>query len=89
MAWTDWIDGLTSAGKGAGEIYQAFTADKSSDEAAYLRGVNDAFAVQLQQNRDDNTIKLGDAEISTSGLLWVIGGTLGLLAIGLAVKKMI
>ncbi len=88
MAWSEWIDGLTSAGKGAGEVYQAFTADKSSDEAAYLRGANDVLSAQLQQNRDDSTIKVGDSEISTTGLLWIIGGTLGLLTIGLAVKKM-
>lgn len=89
MAWTDWIDGLTTAGKGAGEVYQAFTADKTSDEAAYLRGQNSVLQQQAEQNRAEGTIKLGDAEISTSGLLWIIGGTLGLLAIGLAVKKMI
>lgn len=88
MAWTDWIDGLTSAGKGAGEVYQAFTSDKSSEDAAYLKGANDILAAQLQQQRDDSTLKIGDTSISTSALLWILSGTIGLLLVGAAVKKM-
>lgn len=88
MAWNDWVDGLVSVGKGAGEVYQSWTGDSSSDEAAYLRGANDVLASQLQQQRDDTSIKIGDARISTTAILWIIGGTLGLLAVGLGVKKL-
>ena len=88
MAWNDWVDGLVSVGKGAGEGYQSWTGDSSSDEAAYLRGANDVLASQLQQQRDDTSIKIGDARISTTAILWIIGGTLGLLAVGLGVKKL-
>lgn len=90
MAWyDDLIGAATDLGKGAGDVYQAFQGDKSSDEAAYLRGANDVLSAQLQQQRDDNAIKIGNAEISTTAILWIIGGTLGLLAIGLGVKKLI
>ncbi len=88
MAWDEWVSGLVTAGTGAGEIYKAWTGDDSSDEAAYLRGANDVLASQLQQQRDDNSITIGDAKISTSAILWIIGGTLGLLAVGLGVKKL-
>lgn len=88
MAWNDWVDGLVSVGKGAGEVYQSWTGDSSSDEAAYLRGANDVLASQLQQQREDSSIKIGDAQISTTAILWIIGGTLGLLAVGLGVKKL-
>lgn len=87
-SFSDVLDGVVSAGKGAGDIYNSFKgSDASSEEAAYLRGQNAILAQQAEQNRADSTIRIGDAAISTSGLLWVVGGTLGLLAIGLAVKK--
>lgn len=88
MAWNDWVDGLVSVGKGAGEVYQSWTGDSSSDEAAYLRGANDVLASQLQQQREDSSIKIGDMQISTTAILWIIGGTIGLLAVGLGVKKL-
>lgn len=89
MAWSDIVNGLVSTGKGAGEIYNAFKSDNSSEEAAYLKGANEALASQLQQQRDDSRLTIGDTSISTNGLLWIVAGTLGLLAIGLTVKKMI
>lgn len=89
MAWyNDLIGAATDLGKGAGDVYQAFTGNSSSDEAAYLKGANDVLRQQAEQNRDDGIIKIGDVEISTTSILWIIGGTLGLLAVGLGVKKL-
>lgn len=88
MAWSDIVDGLVSTGKGAGEIYNAFKDNGSSEEAAYLKGANEALASQLQQQREDARLTIGDTSISTSAILWILGGTLGLLTVGMAIKKM-
>lgn len=91
MEWSEVIDTLTSAGKGAADVYNAFvgTSSATDEETAYLQGM--IAGTTQAQNRQDaaETIKIGDLEISTNSILWIIGGTLGLLAVGLGIKKML
>lgn len=86
-SWKDIISGVTDTGKSAAEIYKAFIGD--SDETAYLQGqLAGIQSTQANQTASD-TVKIGDFEISTSSILWIVGGTLGLLMIGIGVKKML
>lgn len=90
MAWSDFISGITDVGKSAGEIYQSWQGSNAdSEETAYLQGQL-AGLNQAQQREDSaDIIKIGSMEISTNSVLWIIGGTLGLLAVGLGIKKML
>lgn len=88
MEWSDILSGLTETGKSAADIYNAFNGSADSEETAYLQGQL-AGLNQAQQRQDSaDTIKIGSLEISTNSILWIIGGTLGLLAVGLGIKKM-
>ncbi len=89
MEWSEILSGLTETGKSAADIYNAFNGSSAdSEETAYLQGQL-AGLNQAQQRQDSaDTIKIGDLEISTNSILWIIGGTLGLLAVGLGVKKL-
>lgn len=87
MEWSDFLSGAKDLGTAAGEVYQAWNGT-SSDEEAYLRGQLAGMTQAQQTQRDSDTLKIGDVEISTSSLLWIISGTLGLLTIGIAAKKM-
>lgn len=86
--WDKFISGAGSLGSTAADIIGAFGDDDDANNA-YLQGQIDA--IKNQQNRDDTSgiIKVGDVEISTSSILWIVGGTIGLLLIGVAVKKLI
>lgn len=89
--FSDLWDGLNKAVSTGVDAYTKIVAAESGNEAEaqYYKGMNDAliYADKNQQSRD--TITVGDLSISTSSLLWIVGGTLGLLAIGLGIKKMI
>lgn len=87
--WNDVISGATELGKGAGSVYQAFNGSSSKEDEAYLRGQNEALSNQLKASQDADIIKIGSLEISTSSVLWIIGGTLGLLAVGIGIKKLL
>lgn len=87
MEWSDFISGVTDIGKAGGDIYNAWSSD-GDEETAYLKGQIAGITQTQQQQTAEDTIKIGDLEISTSSILWVIGGTLGLLAVGLGVKKL-
>lgn len=84
---SSWLDTLISVGKGAGDIYNSFVGDESSEETAYLKGQVDALNKQAEEKNAADTIKIGDFEISTSSVLWIIGGTLGLMAIAAMFNK--
>ena len=84
-----WIDTLVSVGKGAGDIYKSFTGDDSAEETAYLKGQVDALNKQAEEKNAADTIKIGDFEISTSSVLWIIGGSLGLLVVAAMFKKVV
>lgn len=87
----DLLDSLNSVVSTGADAYSKILAAESGNdaEAQYYKGMNDAliYADKNQQSKD--TISLGDLSISTSSLLWIVGGTLGLLAIGLGIKKLI
>ena len=87
----EWFDGLNQTlSTGADAYAKILAAESSSDaEAKYYKGMTDALVYADQNQTGKDTITVGDLSISTSSLLWVIGGTLGLLAIGIAVKKLI
>ena len=87
MAWSDFVDGAKNLGTAAGEVYQAWT-NTGSDEEAYLRGQLAGIQQTQQAQRDSDTLKFGGVEISTSSLIWIIAGTVGLLMIGRAAKKL-
>lgn len=87
FSWSDFVDGFKNLGVAGGEVFNAWTG-ASSDEEAYLRGQLAGIQQTQQSQRDSDTVKLGGVEISTSSLLWIIGGTLGLLTIGIAAKKL-
>ncbi len=89
MDWNSFVDGVGKLGTTAGDVYNSFKSDDSSDEAAYLRGQNDALTAQAKAQQEAGTLKIGDLSLSTTSLLWIIAGTLGLLAIGAGVKKLI
>ena len=80
-----WFDTLV---EGAGKLGSTGFTDDDDSEKAYLQG--QIAGITSEQNRQEaaGTIKIGDVEISTSSILWIVGGTLGLLAIGLGIKKL-
>lgn len=87
---SSWLDTIISAGKGAGEIYNSFVGnDESSEETAYLKGQVDTLNKQSADKADEGIIRIGGLEISTSSVLWIVGGTLGLLAIAMMFKKVV
>lgn len=86
---SSWIDSLVSLGTGAGKIYNSFVGDETSEETAYLRGQVDVLNKQAAEKAEEDTIKIGGVEISTSSVLWIIGGTIGILAIGVMFKKFV
>lgn len=86
--WDKFIEGAGSLGSTASDIIGAFGDDDDAN-SAYLQGQIDA--IKNEQNREDTSgiIKIGDVEISTSSILWIVGGTIGLLLIGVAAKKLV
>lgn len=90
----DWLDSLTdNVGKLVEKGANAYSTIKgasntSSEEEAYLRGQLTTLAAVNQQEYDRDILKIGDAEISTSSVVWIIGGTLGMIAIVLGLKKL-
>lgn len=82
-----WLDTLISVGKGAGDIYNSFVGDESAEETAYLKGQVDALNKQAEEKNAADTIKIGDFEISTSSVLWIFGGALGLMVLAATFKK--
>lgn len=89
MEWTEFLQSAIDLGKQAGDAYQAWNGQEVDEESIYLRGQLAGITQEQAKQQAKDTIKIGDAEISTSSILWVIGGTLGLLAIGLGIKKML
>ena len=89
MEWSEFLQSAMDLGKQAGDVYQSWTGSEVDEESAYLRGQLAGITQAQQEQAAEDTIKIGDVEISTSSILWIIGGTLGLLAIGLGVKKLI
>lgn len=89
MEWSEFLQSAMDLGKQAGDVYQSWSGNETDEESAYLRGQLAGITQAQQQETAKDTIKIGEAEISTSSILWIIGGTLGLLAIGLGVKKLI
>ena len=83
---TDSLGGLAVQGANA---YNTIKGASTSEDEAYLRGQLTAIQAQSQMDADNNTVKVGDVELSTSSILWIIGGTLGLIAIGLGLKKLV
>ena len=88
-SWNDVIDAAKNLGKSGAEVYNAWKGNDGNDEeTAYLKGQLAAMQANQQAQMEADTIHIGEASISTSSLMWVIGGTLGLLAIGLGLKKL-
>lgn len=89
--FSDLWDGLNKAVNTGVDAYTKIVTAESGNnaEAQYYKGMNDALVYADKNQQDKDTITVGDLSISTSSLLWVIGGTLGLLTIGLVVKKLI
>ena len=85
------LSDLTDVAKGAGEAYQSWTGTtKDADEEnAYMRGQLAAIEANQKMDQAAGYIEIGDAVISTSSILWIIGGTIGMLAIGLGFKKLL
>lgn len=90
-SWNDIIDTAKNLGKSGAEVYNAWKGNDNSadEETAYLKGQLAAMEANQKAQLDADTIHIGEASISTSSLMWVIGGTLGLLAIGLGLKKLV
>ena len=89
MEWSEFLQSAIDLGKQAGDVYQAWNGQEVDEESIYLHGQLAGITQEQAKQQAKDTIKIGDAEISTSSILWVIGGTLGLLAIGLGIKKML
>lgn len=93
MDWSfsDFVDAAKKLGTSGAEVYNAWKGDTSAqdEETAYLKGQLAAMEASQKSQLEADTIRIGDASISTASLLWVIGGTLGLLAIGLGLKKLV
>lgn len=87
----DWVDALNQTVNTAANAYATIAAAESGGEAEakYYQGMNDALIYADKSNKDKSTVTLGNLSISTSSILWIVGGTLGLLAIGLGIKKLI
>ena len=88
-SFSEFLQSAIDFGKQAGEVYQTWSGSETDEESAYLKGQLAGLTQAQAQETAKSTIKIGDAEISTSSILWVVGGTLGLLAIGLGIKKML
>lgn len=88
--WSDLWDGLNNTLSTGVDAYTkiATAQNAGKSEAQYYKGMNDALVYQQQRDAKSGEIQIGDMTISTSSILWIIGGTLGLLAIGAAVRKM-
>ena len=86
----DWLDSLNNVvSTGADAYAKILAAESGSDaEAQYYKGMNDALVYADKNQAAKDTITVGSLSVSTSSILWVIGGTLGLLAIGLGIKKL-
>ena len=91
MAFSDLWDGLNQTASNAVDAYVKIkSADAASkSDSQYYKGMNDALVYSQNKANERDTIQLGGLSISTSSILWIIGGTLGLLAIGIGVKKLI
>lgn len=89
MEWSEFLQSAMDLGKQAGEVYQAWDGQEIDEESIYMRGQLAGITQAKQEQIAKDTVKIGDVEISTSSILWIIGGTLGLLAIGLGIKKML
>lgn len=89
MGWSEFLQSAMDLGKQAGDVYQSWNGQEVDEESIYLRGQLAGITQEQAKQQAKDTIKIGDAEISTSSILWIIGGTLGLLAIGLGIKKML
>lgn len=88
-SWFDsLVDGASKLGSAASGLVNAFGDDDDS-QTAYLQGQIAGMTAEQNRQQSSDTIKLGDVEISTSSILWIVGGTLGLLAIGLGIKKLL
>lgn len=88
-SFSDFVDAAKKIGTSGADVYHAWTGTGEADEeTAYLRGQLAGLQSAQAQQQSADTIKVGDMEISTSSILWIVGGTLGLLAIGLGLKKM-
>lgn len=88
-SFSEFLQSAIDFGKQAGEVYQTWSGSETDEESIYLKGQLAGLTQAKQEEKDKDIIKIGDAEISTSSILWIIGGTLGLLAIGLGIKKML
>lgn len=87
--WSDIWAGLNNTLTTGVNAYTQIATAKQGAKTDYYKGINDALVYQQQQEAAKGEIQIGDMVISTSSILWIIGGTLGLLAIGAAVRKMI
>lgn len=87
----EWIDALNSTVSTAADAYAKIAAAESGGEAEaqYYKGMNDALVYANKTADEKGIVTLGNLSISTSSILWIIGGTLGLLAIGIGVKKLV
>lgn len=88
---SDLWEGLNQTVATGADAYSKILAAESGNkaEAEYYKGMNDALVYADKNQQDKDTITLGNLSISTSSILWIVGGTLGLLAIGLGLKKLV
>lgn len=91
MAWNDVWAGLNDTLTTGVNAYTSILKAKSEGkaEAQYYKGMNDALVYSQNQENERGTVQLGNLSISTNSILWIIGGTLGLLAVGIGIKKLI
>lgn len=89
--FSGFVDSVSSLAKNTGEIYNAWkgTSREADEESAYLKGQLAAIEANQKQEQASGYIEIGDMVISTSSILWIIGGTIGLLTIGLGFKKLL
>jgi len=84
------ISGAVELGKGTADVVNSFKGgDESAEETAYLRGQVDALNAAAEAKTDSETIRIGDLEISTSSILWIVGGTVGILAMAMMLKNVV
>lgn len=88
-SWSDLVSGVEKLGTAGANVYRAFTAEDGAEETAYLKGQLAGIQATQQAQEEADTIKIGDMSISTSSILWIVGGSLGLLLIGIAAKKLV
>lgn len=84
-----WLDTLISVGKGAGDIYNSFVGNESAEETAYLKGQVDTLNKQAEEKNTAGILKIGNFEIATSSILWIVGGSLGLMLVASMFKKVV